>query len=282
MKKQLESPPSGEELKEIRLSYNLSRRQLGEVLGLSVNTIILYEHRKKPVPRKHLKRINQLLSSEPPVQLTTDELRLLRTSRGLTQKQVAEAFGITRSTISCYEHGTVSIPDGLAECIMELAEPRDYLLHPRKNTARELLHRIDESRSQEREQWLRQADQVVPAELRRLRLSRGLSENNLSKMLGISKPILHFYEHGRRIIPKGLVHKILQLCPDRTVTPSEIKELRQTLGLTQLQTAAALGLTQKVIASYETGKSKIKYNISQKIMEFYRGQVEDSDPDKQN
>lgn len=80
------------------------------------------------------------------------------------------------------------------------------------------------------------------------------------------------------MIPKGLVHKILQLCPDRTVTPSEIIELRHTLGLTQLQTAAALDLTQKAIGYYEAGQRKISYKVSKKIMEFYREQVEDSDP----
>lgn len=162
---------------------------------------------------------------------------------------------------------------------MELADPKDYLLHQRKNPTRELLHRIDKSRAEEREQWLRLAEPIEPAVFRQLLLSRGLSKDRLSKTLRISKTTLHFYEQGRRKIPKELVYKILELWPDRTVTPSEIRELRHTSGLTQSQAAAALGLTQKSITGYETGKSKIKYNISQKIMEFYRGQVEDSDPD---
>ena len=132
------------------------------------------------------------------------------------------------------------------------------------------------------EQWLRLAEPIEPAEFRQLLLSRGLSKDRLSKTLRISKTTLHFYEQGRRKIPKELVYKILELWPDRTVTPSEITELRHTSGLTQSEAAAAIGLTQKSITGYETGKSKIKYNISQKIMEFYRGQVEDSDPDKQN
>ena len=132
------------------------------------------------------------------------------------------------------------------------------------------------------EQWLRLAEPIEPAEFRQLLLSRCLSKDRLSKTLRISQVTLHFYEQGRRKIPKELVYKILELWPDRTVTPSEITELRHTSGLTQSEAAAAIGLTQKSITGYETGKSKIKYNISQKIMEFYRGQVEDSDPDKQN
>ncbi len=269
-------------MKEIRLTYKLSKRQMGEVLGLSVNTITLYEQRKTPVPRKHLMRINRLLSMEPPAQLTSDELRLLRTSRGLTQKQVADAFGVARSTFSNYEQGTASIPDGLAECIMELAEPKDYLLHPGKNPTRELLRIIDESRAEEREQWLRLADQIGAAEFRQLCLSRGLSKGSLSKMLRISKTTLHFYEQGRRKIPKELVYMILEFYPDRTATPSEIAELRHTSDLTQTQAAAALGMTRNAIGFYETGKRKISYNISKKIIEFYREQVENTAPDTPN
>ena len=63
------------------------------------------------------------------------------------------------------------------------------------------------------------------------------------------------------------------------MTPSEIIELRHTLGLTQLQTAAALGLTQKAIGYYEAGNRRLRYNISKKIMEYYREQVENHDPD---
>ena len=97
-------------------------------------------------------------------------------------------------------------------------------------------------------------------------------------MLGISKPILHFYEHGSRNIPQGLVRKLLELCPDRVVTPSEITELRCTLGLKQSETGAAIGLTRNAIGYYEAGKRKISYKVSKKIMEFYREQVENSDP----
>ena len=33
--KQLEAPPSGEELKEIRLAYNMTKKEMGEVLGVA-------------------------------------------------------------------------------------------------------------------------------------------------------------------------------------------------------------------------------------------------------
>ena len=132
--KQLEAPPTADELREIRLTYNLTPKELGEVLNVGPQTVRSYESGKTPFPWKHLKRINRLLSRPvpptPPCPPCPDELRLLRTSRGLTQKQVAEAFGLTYSSISNYERGLTPIPDGLPECIMELADPKDYLLQP--------------------------------------------------------------------------------------------------------------------------------------------------------
>ena len=126
--KLLESPPSGEELKEIRLAYRLTPKEMGEVLGVSAQTVRSYEAGKTRIPWKHLKRINRLLSEPvppaPPSPLSPDELRLLRTSRGLTQRQVAEAFGVTATSISNYEKGYYSIPTGLEERIKGLAEPK--------------------------------------------------------------------------------------------------------------------------------------------------------------
>ena len=40
--KQLESPPSGEELKEIRLAYQLTKKEMGEVLHVSPDTVKSY------------------------------------------------------------------------------------------------------------------------------------------------------------------------------------------------------------------------------------------------
>ena len=41
--KHLAAPPSGEELKEIRLTYMLSKREMGEVLGVTASAVAFYE-----------------------------------------------------------------------------------------------------------------------------------------------------------------------------------------------------------------------------------------------
>ena len=43
MMKKLESPPSGEELKEIRLLYGLTQKEMEELLGLT-GLIVDYQH----------------------------------------------------------------------------------------------------------------------------------------------------------------------------------------------------------------------------------------------
>ena len=54
--KQLDAPPSAEERKEIRLAYKLTKKEMGEVLGVSSFTVSSYQKgnihmRKEPYIR---------------------------------------------------------------------------------------------------------------------------------------------------------------------------------------------------------------------------------------
>ena len=278
--KLLESPPSGEELKEIRLAYRLTPKEMGEVLGVSAQTVRSYEAGKTRIPRKHLKRINRLLSEPvppaPPSPLSPEELRILRTTRGLTQRQVAEAFDVTVTSISNYEKGYYSIPAGLEECIKGLAEPKTAALpviadscHP----TRQMLEEYIRSRAEECEQWLSLAQEMNPAQLREFRLSRGMSEKELANIAGISPSALFLYESGKRPIPKGLAQKIVVVAPDAVISPSELRELRLSLGLSQAELADSLGLTHAAITHYEAGTRKITHTLSEKILDCFRNEA---------
>ncbi len=259
MMKRLESPPSGEELIEIRSVYKMSKRQMGEVLGVSAQIIRSYESGKTPVPLKHLEQLNLLLSTEPPsspTQLTTEELLRLRAL-----------------------YTPAPNPEGQSG---SSKEAEDELPPPEKIPPREILQRINESRTAEREQWLRIADQMKPKEFRKLRISRCLSEKMLGSVMGLSSTAIHSYETGRCRIPKGLVRKVLELCPYRNLTPSEIIELRHALGLKQLDIANGVGLTRNAIGNYEGKKRKINFFVSEKIMKYLTEQVEKTDPDDSN
>ena len=282
MKKLLVAPPNGEELKEIRLAYNMSRKEMSELLGVGGSTLYFYEIGRHRVPYKHVKRLNRLLSTPVPpaahASLSGDELRFLRTSLGLSQQLVAEAFGVTHSSISDYERGKAPIPAGLPECITGMAVPIDELISPEESPApcplNVLLQQISQSREEERERWLQLGDSVTPAELRQLRQSRGLSLDELADGLGIPKSTLRSYEVGRFSMPKGIVEQTIEVYPYRTITPAELCSLRKALKLPQTYVAKILNFDSNVIQHYESGTRKISYELSRKLLEFFQERAE--------
>ena len=282
MKKLLDAPPNGEELKEIRLAYNMTRKEMSELLGVGGSTLYFYEIGRHRVPYKHVKRLNRLLSTPVPpaahASLSGDELRFLRTSRGLSQQQVAEAFGVTHSSISDYERGKAPIPAGLPECITGMAVPKDELISPEESPApcplNVLLQQNSQSREEERERWLQLGDSVTPAELRQLRQSRGLSLDELADGLGIPKSTLRSYEVGRFSMPKGIVEQTIEVYPYRTITPAELCSLRKALKLPQTYVAKILNFDSNVIQHYESGTRKISYELSRKLLEFFQERAE--------
>lgn len=282
MKKLLDAPPNGEELKEIRLAYNMTRKEMSELLGVGGSTLYFYEIGRHRVPYKHVKRLNRLLSTPVPpaahASLSVDELRFLRTSRGLSQQQVAEAFGVTHSSISDYERGKAPIPAGLPECITGMAVPKDELISSEESPApcplNDLLQQISQSREEERERWLELGDSVTPAELRQLRQSRGLSLDELADGLGIPKSTLRSYEVGRIRTPKGIIEKIIESYPYRTITPAELSSLRKALKLPQVYIGKILNFDSNVVQHYESGTRKISYALSRKLLEFFQERAE--------
>ena len=282
MKKLLDAPPNGEELKEIRLAYNMTRKEMSELLGVGGSTVYFYETGRCRVPYKHVKRLNRLLSTPVPpaahASLSGDELRILRTSRGLSQQQVAEAFGVMHSAISDYERGKAPIPAGLPECIKGMAIPKDELISSDDSPApcplNDLLQQISQSREEERERWLQLGDAVTPAELRQLRQSRGLSLDELADGLGIPKSTLRSYEVGRIRIPKGIVEKTIEVYPYRTITPSELSSLRKALKLPQTYIGKILNFDSNVVQHYESGTRKISYELSRRLLEFFQERAE--------
>ena len=282
MKKLLDAPPNGEELKEIRLAYNMTRKEMSELLGVGGSTVYFYETGRCRVPYKHVKRLNRLLSTPVPpaahASLSGDELRILRTSRGLSQQQVAEAFGVTHSAISDYERGKAPIPADLPECIKGMAIPKDELISsddsPDPCPLNDLLQQISQSREEERERWLQLGDAVTPAELRQLRQSRGLSIEELADGLGIAKSTLRSYEVGRFSMPNGIVDQTIELYPYRTITPAELSSLRKTLKLPQVYIGKILHFDSNVVQHYESGTRKISYELSKRLLEFFRERAE--------
>ena len=211
-----------------------------------------------------------------PLPLPPNELRLLRTTRGLTQKQVAEAFGVSLTSIVNYEKGQTSIPSGLPECIKKMAEPKVALtseIDASRRPAYQLLEEYGRKRAEERAQWLSLIQEINPEQLREFRLSRGLSKIELASIVEVSPTSLFLYESGQQPIPKDLMQKIINLAPDAAITPSELRELRLSLGLSQADLADFLGLSKAMITRYEAGKQIITHILSEKILEYFQDEA---------
>ena len=297
MMKKLESPPSGEELKEIRLSYDLTQKQLGEILGVTGLIVYFYETGRIQFPEEHLEKLNRLLSASPgsaptdsaagtfvpppapeqPEQSpepgssssstpSPEEIKALRLERGLRLKDVADAFGKSLESISAYEHGRVRVPPGLAECIKGIKDP-DAAFPPSPS----------------------------PEEIKALRVERGLRLREVAEAFGKSECSICSYEHGRATVPPGLAEcikgmadplpapdyeigppvspeELLALFPEECearMTCEEFAAYRILNGLTRTEFAAEVGSTDSSIGFYERGQLRVPKELERRIKELY-------------
>ena len=195
-------------------------------------------------------------NAKPPLPPSPEEIKALRMERGLSPKNVADAFGKSVTCIYAYELGRTRIPPGLAECIKGMADPLpapDYEIGP----------------------------PVSPEELLALRTMRKLSASELSKALGISRFALRSYEKGLKPVPKGLAEKIVYLFPDapdpnelpdpieEALYPDDLRDLRMSRGGSQGALAKAFGTNTTTICFYETGQSPIPAGLRARILALF-------------
>lgn len=320
--KQLDAPPTGVELKEIRLAYGLSQRALGEMLGVSLTTIQLYEAGRYRVPQARLEKINRLLSSPPPpAAVSAEELKALRKARGLTMAQLADSLGIKRSTYRNYESGNSPVQRGLAERIVSL-----FPESPSPEEFRELRHSLHLTQRQlakalglrlrtiwEYENGRKPIPCDLPARIHELSSGEGISEilepvmtaeefrgyrrlkrltrRQFIDMLGISSTTLTAYEKGKHKVPKRIAEKIKEMYPDVDIaaylahlheqdaspdhvpSPGELRSLRRSRGLSQRELGAALGVGMTEISLYENGRIKIPNDLIPRILVLFPDEI---------
>ena len=157
-----------------------------------------------------------------------------------------------------------------------MAEPKVALtseIDASRRPAYQLLEEYGRKRAEERAQWLSLIQEINPEQLREFRLSRGLSKIELASIVEVSPTSLFLYESGQQPIPKDLMQKIINLAPDAAITPSELRELRLSLGLSQADLADFLGLSKAMITRYEAGKQIITHILSEKILEYFQDEA---------
>ena len=260
----------GPALRRLRRERGLTQRQLAERSGVLQSVISWYETkpsyhparsrlaalaRALDVPEAELTR---LLPRPPAVTLVGRALRELREQRGLGRRQLAERSGVDRQLIAQYEiKGIQPSYEKLSALARVLRVPRGEL--------RGLLT----------QHGLRKRASPFGQLVRKARLARGISRQELAQRVGLLPVTLHCYETTHHCpstqrAPQ-LVRRLaaaLDLDPEllerRLAQPRQrpptafgrrLRELRIDCGLTQAQLETRSGATRGGIGRYERGDS---------------------------
>ncbi len=279
------------ELREARLARGLTQTELAAKLGIAQSTLSAYERGALRIPDGLISKIKEMIPEELDTATTGEELQALRISRGLYINELARALNIPKSTLVSYETGRTSVPRGLVERIQNLfpeLPEQDTESVPRLqiNKIQKLLAELPDQSTEikPRKQFKRvkkllselpdlgteedieaEPHNLTPGEqLNRLRISLGLSKTDLAKALHVSHVMIHYYETGKKKIPDGLIEKIEKMFPCESTQSNpgkELKKLRQSLGLTQEQLGAILGIKHHAVSHYETGITPVPYGL---------------------
>ena len=258
-----------DELREIRLARGLTQKELASALGIAQTTLSAYERGVLRIPDGLIYKINEMFPEELGTAATGEELRALRISRGLIIKDLASALNIPQSTLVSYETGRTSVPRGLVERIQNLfpqlpdQDTESVPCLQIKKNQKLLAELPDQSTDIKPRKQFKRVKKLL-SELPDLATEEDIDAEphnlNLAKALHLSHVMIHYYETGKKKIPDGLIEKIETMFPCESAQSNpgkELKKLRQSLGLTQEQLGAILGITHHAVSHYETGRTPV-------------------------
>ena len=218
-------------------------------------------------------------NAKPPLPPSPEEIKALRMERGLSPKNVADAFGKSVTCIYAYKLGRTRIPPGLAECIKGMADPLpapDYEIGP-PVSPEELLALFPEECEAK----------MTCEEFAAYRILNGLTRTEFAAEVGSTDSSIGFYERGQLRVPKELERRIKELYPDldvasyvarvqalditptRPASPVMFLMLRLSRGLSRAELASALGVSEGTIKRCENGKRAIPYEFVFRILMMY-------------
>lgn len=95
--------------------------------------------------------------------------------------------------------------------------------------------------------------------LKELRLSTGLTQQKFAERLGISRVTVARWDAGEQYPPEyiiGLLERNIDCAIDKESTIDSIKEIRESLGLSQSKVYDLIGVPVRTIQEWEGGKRK--------------------------
>lgn len=197
-----------------------------------------------------------------------ENLALIRRERGLSQEQLADAAGVSRSAIGMWESGH-SQPDGLT--LVRLASALGV-------SADELLGKPAEEKDGEEGSG---GGTSFSAKLRELRRRAGMTQGALADKIGVERSSVGKYETGT--VPSFEVLQNISgvfgvsidlLTGDEPLPPERSKHnrvaaLRRERRMLQKDVAAQLGVTPNTLSNWENGKYEPDLASLAKLSEIF-------------
>lgn len=236
---------AADELRRQREEAGLSTYELAGLLDVSPGLVQHWETGRKRVPRGRLSELRRVLATRAPVDVPAmpgHELRALRERAQLSQSDVARLLGVKQPAVAGWEAG-------------EVPEARRAVL-------REALA----------------AEAPAAALMRALRKRAGWKQAELAERVGCRQTEISAWERGEQPIPPErwpAIHEALAAAerdvrpPQRPLDGNEMRAGREHQGLSQVQFAAAIGVSRSTVAHWEKGLKPVPEERWEPIRQFF-------------
>lgn len=186
--------PTPEEIKAHRISLGLNRAQYAKLLGVSHAAVRCWEYGQYTPSPSMSKVLTDFMGEHQGNGRTPspEEIKAHRLSLGLSQAQYAKRIGVSGRAVGHWESGR-------------------YI--PTPSSCKVLADLMDEHHT---------SDEHIPSpeEIRAHRLSLGLSQTQYAKQIGVSQPVLSYWECGRRTPLSPQLERLRRIMGSTDTQPS--------------------------------------------------------------
>lgn len=179
----------GENIKKIRESKGMSRKQLAEYLGITESAIFRYETNQREPKHEVLKKIaealevpiNKLIYEDDEIieMPTGKKIKSIRNKSNLTQQELADLAGISLRALSNYEGGTRVPP---LEIMIRLAKALN----------------VDIKDLDAKSPLVDYYDDILGKKIKLYRKYKSLTQKQLADKIGVSEITIRRYESNQK------------------------------------------------------------------------------------